>query len=103
RYATYLPQFATLHQVASLGAFIMLLGGFIWIYNFVVSWAEGPRVQDADPWNLEDYGLRTNEWAWFEEELESDLAVPDGGDEEPVADGGTVDEDAQADEDGVED
>jgi cytochrome c oxidase subunit 1 len=79
RYATYLPQFATLHQVASLGAFVMLVGGVVWVYNFVVSWLEGPRVRDADPWNLKENGLRTNEWAWFERRRETALA--DGGED----------------------
>ncbi len=90
RYATYLPQFATLHQVASLGALVMFVGGLVWVYNFVVSWLEGPRVEDADPWNLKDNGLRTNEWAWFERRRETALA--DGGEEaEARTDGGEVD------------
>ena len=94
RYATYLPQFATLHQVATLGAFLMLVGGVIWVYNFVVSWLEGPRVEDADPWNLKDNGLRTNEWAWFEQKRETALA--DGGEEtgEALPDGGEDVDDA---------
>jgi len=84
RYATYLPQFATLHQVASVGALLMFVGGLVWVYNFVVSWLEGPRVEDADPWNLKDNGLRTNEWAWFERKRETALA--DGGvDEDETA------------------
>jgi cytochrome c oxidase subunit 1 len=91
RYATYLPQFATLHQLATLGALVMFVGGLIWIYNFVVSWAEGPRVTDGDPWNLEEYGLRTNEWEWFEQRRET--AIADGGDEAAArTDGGEPDE-----------
>jgi cytochrome c oxidase subunit 1 len=89
RYATYLPQFTTLHQIATVGAFLMLLGGIIWTYNFVVSWFEGPKVDDSDPWNLKEHGLYTNEWNWFERKLET--AVTDGGEEdedELVADGG---------------
>jgi cytochrome c oxidase subunit 1 len=87
RYATYLPQFATLHQVATLGAVLMFVGGLVWVYNFVVSWLEGPHVEDADPWNLKDNGLRTNEWAWFERKRQTTLA--DGGEEgEAVPDGG---------------
>jgi cytochrome c oxidase subunit 1 len=79
RYATYLPQFVTLHQVATLGALLMLAGGTIWTWNFVVSWIEGPRVEDGDPWNLADSGLRTAEWEWFDRKLET--AIADGGEE----------------------
>jgi len=88
RYATYLPQFATFHQLATLGAVLMFVGGLIWTYNFVVSWLEGPKVQDGDPWDLRDDGMFTNEWQWFEDKQETALA--DGGDEEDglVADGG---------------
>ena len=87
RYATYLPQFATFHQLATLGAVLMFVGGLIWTYNFVVSWLEGPKVQDGDPWNLRDEGMYTNEWQWFENRQET--AIADGGDEEVVADGGS--------------
>ncbi|MGM0592107.1 MAG: cbb3-type cytochrome c oxidase subunit I, partial [Halobacteriota archaeon] len=66
RYATYLPQFVTLNRLATLGAFLLLVGGLIWLWNFVDSWLEGPRITDADPWDLDDYGLRTAEWEWFE-------------------------------------
>jgi len=87
RYATYLPQFATFHQLATLGAVLMFVGGLIWTYNFVVSWIEGPKVQDGDPWNLREDGMYTNEWQWFEHQQETALA--DGGDEEELAaDGG---------------
>jgi cytochrome c oxidase subunit 1 len=37
------------------------------------------RVPDADPWNLKENGLRTAEWAWFEQKRETALA--DGGEE----------------------
>jgi cytochrome c oxidase subunit 1 len=88
RYATYLPQFATFHQLATLGAVLMFVGGLVWTYNFVVSWLEGPKVQDGDPWNLRDDDVYTNEWQWFENKQETALA--DGGDdsEELAADGG---------------
>ncbi len=86
RYATYLPQFATLHQLTSLGAFLLLAGGLIWTYNFVVSWIEGPEVVDGDPWDLNENGLKTAEWQWFERKLQT--AVADGGEEEAVTDGG---------------
>ncbi|WP_338742516.1 cbb3-type cytochrome c oxidase subunit I [Haloplanus salilacus] len=97
RYATYLPQFATFHQVATLGAVLMFIGGLVWTYNFVVSWLEGPKVQDGDPWNLRDDGMYTNEWQWFENQQETALA--DGGDEEEaVTDGGTTEAKAEAED-----
>ncbi len=93
RYATYggvtvgpLSQFVTLHQVATAGAFLMGLGGLIWLWNFVTSWLEGPRVEDGDPWDLEDVGLKGPEWAWFEEHRER--AVADGGGEAVAGGGG---------------
>ena len=90
RYATYLPQFATFHQIATLGAFLMFVGGLVWTYNFVVSWLEGPKVQDGDPWELREDGMYTNEWQWFENKQETALADGGDGDEEDglVADGG---------------
>jgi cytochrome c oxidase subunit 1 len=91
RYATYLPQFATLHQVATLGAALMLIGGFIFLYNFAVSWVEGPVVEDGDPWNLKEYNLYTGEWQWFDRKLKT--TITDGGDEEAATDGGRVETD----------
>ncbi|WP_368411770.1 cytochrome c oxidase subunit I [Haladaptatus halobius] len=79
RYATYLPQFATWHQVATLGAFIMGIGQLIFVWNIVQSWLEGPPVRSADPWHLEDDGLRSKEWTWFEKKRETALA--DGGEQ----------------------
>jgi cytochrome c oxidase subunit 1 len=86
RYATYLPQFATLHQIATFGAFMMLIGGAIFVWNFVTSWLEGPKIQDGDPWDLKEYDLKTAEWQWFERKLNTKIA--DGGEDEPVTDGG---------------
>ena len=88
RYASYLPQFITLHQIATLGAFLLLVGGVLWIYNFVVSWLEGPQVTDGDPWKLASRDLNTAEWDWFDRRLST--AVTDGGeDDELVTDGGS--------------
>ncbi|WP_313696058.1 cbb3-type cytochrome c oxidase subunit I [Halorarum halobium] len=93
RYATYLPQFATLHQITTLGAALLFVGGLIWVYNLFVSWMEGQHVQSGDPWKLADKNLNTAEWDWFERQRET--AVVDGGREEDVrADGG---EDAEHD------
>ena len=95
RYATYLPQFATLHQIATFGAFMMLIGGAIFVWNFVTSWLEGPKIQDGDPWDLEEYDLKTAEWQWFERKLNTKIAdggedesTTEGSENEPVTDGG---------------
>ncbi|WP_224332336.1 cbb3-type cytochrome c oxidase subunit I [Haloprofundus halobius] len=77
RYATYLPQFASLHQIATLGAYMLLLGGIIFVWNMVQSYFEGPVVEDGDPWNLEESNLRTVEWDWFDRKLQTKIA--DGG------------------------
>ncbi|WP_227357159.1 cytochrome c oxidase subunit I [Haladaptatus salinisoli] len=79
RYATYLPQFTTWHQVATLGAYVLGLGQVIFTWNIVQSWYEGPEVESGDPWGLEAEGLRSNEWTWFEKKRETALA--DGGEE----------------------
>ncbi len=96
RYATYLPQFATLHQVATVGALILLVGQIIFVWNFVQSWLEGREVQDGDPWDLADDDLVTAEWTWFERKLET--AVTDGGEDETelATDGGQTVDDADA-------
>ena len=87
RYANYLPQFATLHQVATLGALILLVGQIIFVWNFVQSWLEAPKVDDGDPWDLRDSNLYTAEWDWFDQKLQT--AIADGGDEEEaMTDGG---------------
>ena len=87
RYAEYLPTYASLHQVTTIGAFIIFIGGLVFFWNIVQSAIEGPLVEDGDPWNLKDDGLITQEWTWFEDKLETQLAT-DGGDEETVTDGG---------------
>ncbi|MFC7136050.1 cbb3-type cytochrome c oxidase subunit I [Halobaculum litoreum] len=97
RYATFLPQFATLHQIATLGAFMLLVGGVIWVYNIYVSWIEGPHVQSGDPWRLDETSLNTAEWDWFDAKRETSLAATDGG-EEVKADGGEVVDGAPADD-----
>jgi cytochrome c oxidase subunit 1 len=90
RYATYLPQFTDLHVVATVGAFIMAFGQLIFVWNLLTSWLEGPRVQSGDPWNLEEDGMKTHEWAWFERKRETALTIADGG-ETVTADGGERD------------
>ncbi|ELZ92665.1 cbb3-type cytochrome c oxidase subunit I [Haloferax sulfurifontis] len=103
RYATYLPQFATLHQVATVGALILLVGQIIFVWNFAQSWLEGREVEDGDPWDLADDDLTTAEWTWFERKLET--AVTDGGEDETelATDGGQAVDDADADADSADD
>ena len=93
RYATFLPQFTSLHQIASVGAFMLLVGGIIWVYNIYASWMEGPYVQSGDPWRLDETSLNTAEWDWFDAKRETSLAATDGG-EEVETDGGRVADDA---------
>jgi len=79
RYATYLPKFATWHQVATVGAFIMLFGQLAFVWNLWQSWQYGKRVDDADPWNLKESDQFTNEWRWYQRNRAP--AVADGGDD----------------------
>ncbi len=71
--------FADLHQVATVGVYLLALGQLVFVWNVVTSWLEAPRVEDPDPWNLADDGLRTPEWAWFERKVETALADGGGG------------------------
>ncbi|WP_129117066.1 cbb3-type cytochrome c oxidase subunit I [Halegenticoccus tardaugens] len=86
RYATYLPQFLELHQIATVGAFMIGLGNLIWLLNMVQSWYEGPVVEGDDPWNIGRYGLRTREWNWLGQKQERARAFADGGDESGATD-----------------
>ena len=84
RYATYdfgiadTAMFTDLHVIATVGAFIMGFGQLIFVWNLVTSWLEGRRVESGDPWNLEDDGLKTKEWTWFEQKRDTAIAT-DGG------------------------
>ncbi|QLG63951.1 cbb3-type cytochrome c oxidase subunit I [Halorarum salinum] len=91
RYATYLPQFATLHQIASLGALMLFVGGIVWVYNLGISWMEGPRVQSGDPWRLSENDLNTAEWDWFDRRRETAVADGGRGDDDPATGGGRDD------------
>jgi len=104
RYATYefdgaiapLAQVANFHQIASAGAFILLVGQLIFVWNIVTSWLEGRHVESHDPWNLERDDMLGNEFTWFKQKRETALA--DGGEEEDettLADGGQPDDDEQ--------
>ncbi|WP_440008324.1 cytochrome c oxidase subunit I [Halomicrococcus sp. SG-WS-1] len=89
RYATYLPQFATWNQVATVGAFILGVGQLIFVWNIVQSWLEGPVVEDVDPWDLEADGLRSKEWRWFARRQETAIADGTGdGEVESSSDSG---------------
>jgi cytochrome c oxidase subunit 1 len=90
RYATYqfdgaiapLAQVTTLHQLSTVGAFIIGFAQLIWAWNMVTSWYEGPEVEDADPWNLKEDGMFGREFQWFE----AQKLAADGG--EVKTDGG---------------
>jgi cytochrome c oxidase subunit 1 len=94
RYATYdLPNgepfsllIQHLHQLTTVGAFLMAIGMIIWLYNIVVSWYEGPEIGE-DPWDLRDYGQQAREFEWHARRLQT--TVTDGGDEEMATHGGT--------------
>ncbi len=90
RYATYPTEFVSLHQVTTVGAFLIFVGGVVFLFNLIQSYFEGAPVESGDPWNLGEEGLVTNEWTWFERERESTIATTDGGGEnEPTrTDGG---------------
>ncbi|MFC6964019.1 cbb3-type cytochrome c oxidase subunit I [Halocatena marina] len=91
RYATYaLPDGApfsllveNLHQIATFGAFLMAIGTVIWLWNFVVSWYEGPEVGE-DPWNFREYGMTSPEFEWHARRLQT--TATDGGDDETTTD-----------------
>jgi cytochrome c oxidase subunit 1 len=100
RYASYaldgaispLVQITNFHVIASVGAFILLIGQIIFVWNFVQSWLEGPTVDDEDPWNLKEEAptLYGREFQWHEQRLAT--AIADGGEEaeegEAMTDGG---------------
>lgn len=74
-----------LHVMATIGAFIMAVGTIIWLWNFVISWYEGPEVGE-DPWDLREYGMEAREFEWHANRLQT--TVTDGGEEELRTDGG---------------
>jgi cytochrome c oxidase subunit 1 len=78
RYADYPAQFASLQQLSSVGAFIIGIGVLLWVWNMVQSYRVGPRIRDADVWNLKETGQFSREWQWFEDKL-ADRYGADGG------------------------
>jgi cytochrome c oxidase subunit I len=56
RYYHYLSQFETLHQIATVGSWIMVAGILLIVYNLIVSLKRGPKAS-PNPW-----GAATLEW-----------------------------------------
>ena len=81
RYAAYPAQFALFQQVASVGAFIIGVSVLLWLWNMVQSYRIGPRVHDADVWDLKEIGQFTREWQWFERQL-ADRYETDSGEDD---------------------
>lgn len=71
RYATYefdpalapLAEVTLLHQAMNVGTFLIGLGTLLWLWKTGQSWAEGPRVDDPDPWYTEVFGLNGREFS----------------------------------------
>ncbi|MDG5777078.1 cbb3-type cytochrome c oxidase subunit I [Haloarculaceae archaeon H-GB1-1] len=66
------------HQLTSLGAFLIALGTLVFLWNFGSSLVDSPDVDDPDPWQLDDVGMLTREWSWFDRKR----AVTDDGSSE---------------------
>jgi cytochrome c oxidase subunit 1 len=58
RYYDYLPQYQTLHVLATVGSWILILGILIMFGNLLVALKRGRVVKEMNPW-----GGRTLEWA----------------------------------------
>lgn len=56
RYADYLPEFANLHLISSIGAYTLGIGYFVTILNLLISLKKG-ETAPANPW-----GANTLEW-----------------------------------------
>ncbi|WP_435360476.1 cytochrome c oxidase subunit I [Haloarchaeobius sp. DFWS5] len=70
RYASYPVEYQIFQQVATLGAYLIGIGVILWMYNMLNSLRTGPRVDEADVWDLKRTGQFTREWQWFAEQLE---------------------------------
>ncbi|WP_332898638.1 cytochrome c oxidase subunit I [Haladaptatus sp. CMSO5] len=98
RYATYdfnaaitpMQAITALHQLATVGAFIIAIGMAIFVWNIVMSWIEGPVIEDGDPWSLKDTNQHGHEWHWHENRVNRSIVAADGGEEEVETDGGEV-------------
>nr|WP_253738205.1 cbb3-type cytochrome c oxidase subunit I [Halohasta salina] len=69
RRAAYPAEFEVLQQLATFGAVLLIVGLGIWALNLFQSFRIGPKVTDADVWNLKETGQFTAEWQWFERRL----------------------------------
>ncbi len=56
RYASYLDEFQFLHQLSTLGSWLLLIGFLVHLFNFIHSLAAGPKAP-PNPW-----GALTLEW-----------------------------------------
>jgi len=97
RRAAYPAEFEVLQQLATFGAVLLIIGLGIWALNMFQSFRVGPKVTDADVWNLKETDQFSVEWRWFEQRLadkrEASSTAPadNSGDatRDPHADGGS--------------
>jgi cytochrome c oxidase subunit 1 len=103
RYASYefdpaiapLAQITTLHQIATVGAFIIGIAQIVFLWNIAQSWLEGPELTTPDPWGLKEDGMFSREFQWFEGQMTADttdVVAADGGEKEVATDGGDANE-----------
>ncbi|HET7323549.1 MAG TPA: cbb3-type cytochrome c oxidase subunit I, partial [Halococcus sp.] len=83
RYASYPVEFTGLMQITTVGAYILGFSTLMWLWNMIKSYFGGPRVREADVWNLKEVGQFTREWQWFEDRLDERYAT-DGGEPNEV-------------------
>jgi len=85
RSGTYPAAFVPLQQTASVGALLLAVAVVLWLIVLVQGARVGPRVRDADPWDLRETGQFTREWQWFEGQLAEyrDQSDGDGGSAAP--------------------
>ena len=77
RYAEYPAQFTLLHQITTVGAYIIMGSVSLWVVNMIQSLRTGPIVTNADVWGLKESDQFTREWQWFERKLEERRGIPD--------------------------
>ncbi|ATW89071.1 cytochrome c oxidase subunit 1 [Halohasta litchfieldiae] len=69
RRAAYPAEFEVLQQLSTFGAVLLIIGIGIWAINMFQSLRVGPKVTDADVWNLKETNQFSTEWQWFEQRL----------------------------------
>ncbi|MFC7095750.1 DUF6789 family protein [Halobaculum marinum] len=69
RQAIYPAEYQLAQQIATVGAYVVGLSALLWLYNMLVSYWQGARVETTDPWDLKRTNQFTNEWQWFERRL----------------------------------